>query len=94
MDVVGHGYIFTGGYIGETGADGAPLGLGDFTVGGQYHGAVADVAKKIFAVLGANGDKIRPRGCVIVTFQPDGTTVMDGGIVDINLPLSPPPMFR
>ncbi|MGB4292114.1 MAG: hypothetical protein WBJ37_04425 [Bacteroidales bacterium] len=47
----------------------------------QHHFPIHNIPEQTFTVMGANGNKIRPRLGIIVMFQSGGTAVMNVGVV-------------
>ena len=81
MEMVGHDYHFMANDVGEFVMRFAIPFLHHASCVVQYHFVVLDFTKQTFAVLCANGDEIQAFRCIIVTFQADGTAVMDFWVI-------------
>jgi len=81
MEMIRHDDPFIKGSAGEMLRNVFPIICHALPGGGWMHFASADFAKQAFALVGYQGDEIRPRLGIIVAFQADGTAVMPLGIV-------------
>jgi hypothetical protein len=81
MEMVGHDYHFMANDVGEFFLRLAIPFFHHATGVVQYHFVVFDFTEQTFAVLRANGDEIQAFRGVIVTFQANGTAVMDFWVI-------------
>ncbi len=76
VDMVRHDHKFIQPDMGQMIGQVVPCEMHHFPQFIQHHPTIHHLAKQTFPVLRANGDEIRPRLCVIVPLQPDGTAVV------------------